>query len=244
MKFRIFLVALLLAAQVAGIAFVSFLREREWRNNPTFRLQCTSYDPRDLLRGHYLPLDFKILDNIPFSKFDEAAQKQIRGKFSLKMEYVLKGKTSYEFAYAYSYDNPVPELWLVLAPIPETGLWEVERVTTSDPKIDFNANPQAGKIALSLKRTKYWNFRISNPLLHDNETLPENVPALAESALLFSFENPRIFFPDHRFYLAEEKAKEFDKKYRGSMADVSAELFLRSDGTPVIKRLFVNGEEF
>ena len=243
MKLRIFIVALILAAQIAGLAYISYLREREWRDNPTFRLECTSYDPRDLLRGHYLPLDFKILDDIPFEKFDAEAQEKIRKEFARNIERVRSGENS--FAYSYSYSTPPPNFWLVLKPAAETGFWEVEHVTTSDPKIDFNTNPEAGKIVLrSGTKSKYRRIRISNPHLNENEPLPENPPQTEERALLVSFENPWDFFPNYRFYLAEEKAKEFDKKYRGNEERVSAELFLRGDGSPVIKRIFVNGEEF
>ena len=51
--------------------------------------------------------------------------------------------------------------------------------------------------------------------------------------------------PNSRFCLSEEKAKRFDAEVRGNAARVvSAELFLRGDGEPVLKRLFVDGEEF
>lgn len=242
MKLRIFIVVLILAAQIAGLAYVSYLREREWRNNPTFRLQCTSYDPRDLLRGHYLPLDFKILDDIPFSKFDAEAQEKIRKELADDIERVLSGEVSSSRSYSFS---RLPDFWLVLVPALETGFWEVERVTASDPKIDFNANPEAGKVVLrSGKKLGYWSLAVCIRRPKRNESIPENLQPANESELLFSFEDSRTFFPNGRFYLSEEKAKEFDRRYGRASENVSAELFLRSDGTPVIKRIFVNGEEF
>lgn len=245
MKLRIFFIALILAAQVAGIAFMSFARERERENNPTFRLQCATYDPRDLLRGHYLPLDFKILDDIPFSKFDADAQKRIRTPLMKHnggaFDSILKGGCASRQLY---YWGDAHVFWIVLAPAAKTGFWEIELVTTSDPKIDFNANPDAGKVALPATLPRYYTMHVRNPNCKtDANGKTVKMPA-SEQDLLFSFESPQHFFPNNRFYLAEEKAKEFDKKYRGNEERVSAELFLRDDGSPVIKRLFVDGEAF
>ena len=235
MKLRIFLVALILAAQVAGIFCVSRAREREWQNNPTFRLECATYDPRDFLRGHYLPLQFKIEDEIPISKFDAPAQKKLRKEYA----HIPRGR----------------EFWVILAPNAETGLWEIERVTAEDPKIDFNADPQAGKIALKADDPYIL------PLRKTVDILAPSATESAEKHTTQTAQGPEDFFtagspfeikvrldfpfPNRRFYLPEEKAKEFDKKFRGNTQHVvSAELFFRADGSVVPKRLFIDGEEY
>lgn len=251
MKLRIFLVALILAAQVAGIFCVSRAREREWQNNPTFRLECATYDPRDFLRGHYLPLQFKIEDEIPISKFDAPAQKKLRKEIDNVLARLFALGTDYQSVY-------IPrgrEFWVILAPNAETGLWEIERVTAEDPKIDFNTDPQAGKIALKADDPYIL------PLRKTVDILAPSATESAEKHTTQTAQGPEDFFtagspfeikvrldfpfPNRRFYLPEEKAKEFDKKFRGNTQHfVSAELFFRDDGTVVPKRLFVDGEEY
>ncbi|MBP3302175.1 MAG: GDYXXLXY domain-containing protein [Opitutales bacterium] len=235
MKLRIFLVALILAAQVAGIFCVSRAREREWQNNPTFRLECRSYDPRDFLRGHYLPLQFKIEDEIPISKFDASAQKKLRKEYA----HIPRSR----------------EFWVILAPNAETGLWEIERVTAEDPEIDFNANPQTGKIALKADDPYILPLRKNVDFLAPSatESAEKHTTQTAQSPEdFFTAGSPievkvRLDFPftNRRFYLPEEKAKEFDKKFRGNTQHViSAELFFRADGSVVPKHLFIDGEEY
>ncbi len=251
MKLRIFLVALILAAQVAGIFCVSRAREREWQNNPTFRLECTTYDPRDFLRGHYLPLRFKIENEIPISKFDASAQKKLSEEIAKALAEIFAENTDYQYAY-------IPrgrEFWVILAPNAETGLWEIERVTAEDPKINFNANPQTGKIALKADRPYILPLRktVNILALSATESAEKHITQTARSPEdFFTAGSPfeikvRLDFPftNRRFYLPEEKAKEFDKKFRGNTQHVvSAELFIRDDGTVVPKHLFIDGEEY
>lgn len=248
MKLKIFLIALILAAQVVGIFCVSFARERERQNNPTFRLECTTYDPRDFLRGHYLPLRFEIEDGIPISKFDVPAQKKLREKIDDKLATLFAGNTRYDYV-CFPHDW---EFWVVLAPNVQTGFWEIERVTLDDPKIDFNANPQAGKIALKTDGIYIWPLRktIGNDARETTEAQKEQTAQSPED--FFTAGSPfeikvRLDFPfkNRRFYLAEEKGKEFDRKFRGNTQHViSAELFIRNDGSVVPKRFFVDGVEF
>lgn len=251
MKFRIFLAALILAAQIAGIFCVSLARERERENNPTFRLECASYDPRDFLRGHYLPLQFKIENEIPISKFDASAQKKLREEIDKALSLLLAGGADYQYAY-------IPrgwEFWVLLTPNAETGLWEIERVTAENPKIDFNANPQAGKIALKADDPYILPLRKTVYILAPSatESAEKHAAQTAQSPKdFFTAGSPfeikvrlDLPFPNRRFYLSEEKAKEFDKKFRGNTQHViSAELFIRDDGSVVPKRLFIDGEEY
>lgn len=240
MKFKIFLVVLILSAQIAGIFCVSRAREREWQNNPTFRLECATYDPRDFLRGHYLPLRFKIEDaEIPFSKFDVPAQKKLRKALGNEIVKLFTGER--ESVYERLPDDW--EFWAILAPNAQTGFWEIERVTLDNPKIDFNANSQAGKIALKSRDDRFWLLK--RPIRASAQTT-KNPEDFFTAGSPFEINVPLYFsFPNRRFYLPERKAKEFDEKYRGNTQHViSAELFFRADGSIVPKRLFIDGEEF
>ena len=234
-RFALFLVVLILAAQLVGLFCVSAARERERANNPTFRLECASYDPRDLLRGHYLPLDFKILRDVPASKLDAAARERLREKHADEINRLGEER---EASLMMNLDG----FWLVLAPNAGTGFWEVERATFDDPKIDFNAHPENGRAALRLKWSGALWLRFRRP---EDAPLPKTFddvfdPAFGVTMCSYDFE-----LPNDRFYLSEEKAKRFDAEVRGNAARVvSAELFLRDDGAPVLKRLFVDGEEF
>ncbi|MGN0884564.1 MAG: GDYXXLXY domain-containing protein [Candidatus Spyradosoma sp.] len=234
-RFALFLVVLILAAQLVGLFCVSAARERERANNPTFRLECASYDPRDLLRGHYLPLDFKILRDVPASKLDAAARERLREKHADEINRLTEER---EASLMMNLDG----FWLVLAPNAGTGFWEVERATFDDPKIDFNAHPENGRAALRLKWSGALWLRFRRP---EDAPAPKTFddvfdPAFGVTMCSYDFE-----LPNDRFYLSEEKAKRFDAEVRGNAARVvSAELFLRDDGAPVLKRLFVDGEEF
>ena len=234
-RFALFLVVLILAAQLVGLFCVSAARERERANNPTFRLECASYDPRDLLRGHYLPLDFKILRDVPASKLDAAARERLREKHADEINRLGEER---EASLMMNLDG----FWLVLAPNAGTGFWEVERATFDDPKIDFNAHPENGRAALRLKWSGALWLRFRRP---EDAPAPKTFddvfdPAFGVTMCSYDFE-----LPNDRFYLSEEKAKRFDAEVRGNAARVvSAELFLRADGEPVLKRLFVDGEEF
>lgn len=243
MKLRIFLVLLILAAQIAGIFCVSFARERDRQNNPTFRLECTSYDPRDFLRGHYLPLQFKIENEIPISKFDTSAQKKLREEIDKALSQLLAGGADYQYAY-------IPRDWefrAILAPNAETGFWEIERVTAEDPKIDFNANPEAGKIALKADNPYVLPLRktVHIPVQSTKQTAQSPKDFFTAGSPFEIKVRLDLPFRNRRFYLPEEKAKEFDEKFRGNTQHViSAELFIRNDGSAVPKRIFIDGEEY
>lgn len=239
-KTRIFLVALVLAAQVAGIFCVSAARERERAVNPTFRLECRSYDPRDFLRGHYLPLDFKILREIPASKFDAAAREHIReSKPSLRDE-IARDDPKRGASGFFNLDRE--DLWLVLAPNAETGFWDVKRISFDDPKIDFNANPEAGKAALRILRIARVSLYFER---ERNAPAPRTFDEIFDPACAVKLRCRNFALPNSRFYLPEEKAKRFDREIGGNAERaVSVEIFLRDDGTPVPKRLFVDGVEF
>ncbi|MGF0068844.1 GDYXXLXY domain-containing protein [Candidatus Spyradosoma sp. SGI.093] len=234
-RFALFLVVLILAAQLVGLFCVSAARERERANNPTFRLECASYDPRDLLRGHYLPLDFKILRDVPASKLDAAARERLREKHADEINRLGEER---EASLMMNLDG----FWLVLAPNAETGFWEVERATFDDPKIDFNANPENGRAALRLKWSGALWLRFRRP---EDAPAPKTFDDVFDPAFGVTMRSYDFELPNSRFYLSEEKAKRFDAEARGNAARVvSAELFLRDDGAPVLKRLFVDGEEF
>ncbi len=234
-RFALFLVVLILAAQLVGLFCVSAARERERANNPTFRLECASYDPRDLLRGHYLPLDFKILRDVPASKLDAAARERLREKHADEINRLGEER---EASLMMNLDG----FWLVLAPNAETGFWEVERATFDDPKIDFNAHPENGRAALRLKWSGALWLRFRRP---EDAPAPKTFDDVFDPAFGVTMRSYDFELPNSRFYLSEEKAKRFDAEARGNAARVvSAELFLRDDGAPVLKRLFVDGEEF
>ena len=234
-RFALFLVVLILAAQLVGLFCVSAARERERANNPTFRLECASYDPRDLLRGHYLPLDFKILRDVPASKLDAAARERLREKHADEINRLAEER---EASLMMNLDG----FWLVLAPNAETGFWEVERATFDDPKIDFNAHPENGRAALRLKWSGALWLRLRRP---KDAPAPKTFDDVFDPAFGVTMHSYDFELPNDRFYLSEEKAKRFDAEVRGNAARVvSAELFLRDDGAPVLKRLFVDGEEF
>lgn len=234
-RFALFLVVLILAAQLVGLFCVSAARERERANNPTFRLECASYDPRDLLRGHYLPLDFKILRDVPASKLDAAARERLREKHADEINRLGEKR---EASLMMNLDG----FWLVLAPNAETGFWEVERATFDDPKIDFNAHPENGRAALRLKWSGALWLRFRRP---EDAPAPKTFDDVFDPAFGVTMRSYNFELPNNRFYLSEKKAKRFDAEARGNAARVvSAELFLRDDGAPVLKRLFVDGEEF
>ncbi|MGN0861208.1 MAG: GDYXXLXY domain-containing protein [Candidatus Spyradosoma sp.] len=234
-RFALFLVVLILAAQLVGLFCVSAARERERANNPTFRLECASYDPRDLLRGHYLPLDFKILRDVPASKLDAAARERLREKHADEINRLGEEREA-------SLMTNLDGFWLVLAPNAGTGFWEVERATFDDPKIDFNAHPENGRAALRLKWSGALWLRFRRP---KDAPAPKTFDDVFDSAFSVTIASSEFRVPNSRFYLSEEKAKRFDAEARGNAARVvSAELFLRDDGAPVLKRLFVDGEEF
>lgn len=234
-RFALFLVVLILAAQLVGLFCVSAARERERANNPTFRLECASYDPRDLLRGHYLPLDFKILRDVPASKLDAAARERLREKHADAINRLGEEREA-------SLMTTPDEFWLVLAPNAETGFWEVERATFDDPKIDFNAHPENGRAALRLKWSGALWLRFRRP---EDAPAPKTFDDVFDPAFGVTMHSYDFELPNSRFYLSEKKAKRFDAEARGNAARVvSAELFLRDDGAPVLKRLFVDGEEF
>lgn len=234
-RFALFLVVLILAAQLVGLFCVSAARERERANNPTFRLECASYDPRDLLRGHYLPLDFKILRDVPASKLDAAARERLREKHADEINRLAEER---EASLMMNLDG----FWLVLAPNAETGFWEVERATFDDPKIDFNAHPENGRAALRLKWSGALWLRFRRP---EDAPAPKTFDDVFDPAVGVTMHSYDFELPNSRFYLSEKKAKRFDAEARGNAARVvSAELFLRDDGAPVLKRLFVDGEEF
>lgn len=234
-RFALFLVVLILAAQLVGLFCVSAARERERANNPTFCLECASYDPRDLLRGHYLPLDFKILRDVPASKLDAAARERLREKHADEINRLGEER---EASLMMNLDG----FWLVLAPNAETGFWEVERETFDDPKIDFNANPENGRVALRLKWSGALWLRFRRP---EDAPAPKTFDDVFDPAFGVTMRSYDFELPNSRFYLSEKKAKRFDAEARGNAARVvSAELFLRADGAPVLKRLFVDGEEF
>lgn len=234
-RFALFLVVLILAAQLVGLFCVSAARERERANNPTFRLECASYDPRDLLRGHYLPLDFKILRDVPASKLDAAARERLREKHADEINRLGEER---EASLMMNLDG----FWLVLAPNAETGFWEVERATFDDPKIDFNAHPENGRAALRLKWSGALWLRFRRP---EDAPAPKTFDDVFDPAFGVTMRSYDFELPNSRFYLSEKKAKRFDAEARGNAARVvSAELFLRDDGAPVLKRLFVDGEEF
>lgn len=234
-RFALFLVVLILAAQLVGLFCVSAARERERANNPTFRLECASYDPRDLLRGHYLPLDFKILRDVPASKLDAAARERLREKHADEINRLAEER---EASLMMNLDG----FWLVLAPNAETGFWEVERATFDDPKIDFNAHPENGRAALRLKWSGALWLRFRRP---EDAPAPKTFDDVFDPAFGVTMRSYDFELPNSRFYLSEKKAKRFDAEARGNAARVvSAELFLRDDGAPVLKRLFVDGEEF
>lgn len=257
-RFALFLVVLILAAQLVGLFCVSAARERERANNPTFRLECASYDPRDLLRGHYLPLDFKILRDVPASKLDAAARERLREKHADEINRLGEER---EASLMMNLDG----FWLVLAPNAETGFWEVERATFDDPKIDFNAHPENGRAALRLKWSGALWLRFRRPedapapktfddvfdpsfersCSRSRERAPKTFDDVFNPAFGVTMRSYDFELPNSRFYLSEKKAKRFDAEARGNAARVvSAELFLRADGAPVLKRLFVDGEEF
>ena len=254
MKIRIFIITLILAAQVLGLFFVSLAREREWNNNPTFRLKCVSYDPRDFLRGHYLPLRFKIEGPIAFSKFDAAAQQKLRDELADDIDSLLKPDGD---GYHYVYFPENWEFWAILAPNEATGLWEIERVTAEDPKIDFNAHPHSGKIALKVERLN--TLRLNKTIAH-HHPLVQFAGAQEKSEPAVTAKRPEDFFTagspfeiqvplefafaNRRFYLSEEKAKRFDREFQNDMDRVSAELFFRADGSVVPKHLLVDGKPF
>ena len=234
-RFALFLVVLILAAQLVGLFCVSAARERERANNPTFRLECASYDPRDLLRGHYLPLDFKILRDVPASKLDAAARERLREKHADEINRLVEER---EASLMMNLDG----FWLVLAPNAETGFWEVEHATFDDPKIDFNAHPENGRAALRLKWSGALWLRFRRP---EDAPAPKTFDDVFDPAFGVTMRSYDFELPNSRFYLSEKKAKRFDAEARGNAARVvSAELFLRDDGAPVLKRLFVDGEEF
>lgn len=234
-RFALFLVVLILAAQLVGLFCVSAARERERANNPTFRLECASYDPRDLLRGHYLPLDFKILRDVPASKLDAAARERLREKHADEINRLGEEREA-------SLMTTPDGFWLVLAPNAETGFWEVERATFDDPKIDFNAHPENGRAALRLKWSGALWLRFRRP---EDAPAPKTFDDVFDPAFGMTMHSYDFELPNRRFYLSEKKAKRFDAEARGNAARVvSAELFLRDDGEPVLKRLFVDGEEF
>ncbi|MGN0835348.1 MAG: GDYXXLXY domain-containing protein [Candidatus Spyradosoma sp.] len=234
-RFALLLVVLILAAQLVGLFCVSAARERERANNPTFRLECASYDPRDLLRGHYLPLDFKILRDVPASKLDAAARERLREKHADEINRLAESR---EVSFVPKSD----EFWLVLAPNAETGFWEVERATFDDPKIDFNANPENGRVALRSKWSGAQWLRFLRP---KDAPAPKTFDDVFDPAFGVTMRTYEFELPNSRFYLSEEKAKRFDAEVGGNAARVvSVELFLRADGEPVLKRLFVDGKEF
>lgn len=234
-RFALFLVVLILAAQLVGLFCVSAARERERANNPTFRLECASYDPRDLLRGHYLPLNFKILRDVPASKLDAAARERLREKHADEINRLGEER---EASLMMNLDG----FWLVLAPNAETGFWEVERAIFDDPKIDFNAHPENGRAALRLKWSGALWLRFRRP---EDAPAPKTFDDVFDPAFGVTMRSYDFELPNSRFYLSEKKAKRFDAEARGNAARVvSAELFLRDDGAPVLKRLFVDGEEF
>lgn len=232
MKIRIFLVALILTAQIAGIFCASRAREREWQNNPTFRLKCISYDPRDLLRGHYLPLRFEIENaGVPFSKFDTIAQKQLREALADDIDELFKSESKERYVSLLHHQ----ELWAILAPNGNTGIWEIENVVTQDPGIDFNTNPQGRKIAL--KARFGYGFRLKKTGQNPEDFFTAGSPVEIKPQLEFNF-------PNRRFYLSEEKAKRFDREFGNDMNRVSVELFFRDDGTLIPKRILVDGKEY
>lgn len=78
-----------------------------------------------------------------------------------------------------------------------------------------------------------------------NVPAPENFDEIFDPASAVRVSSWDFSLPNSRFYLSEEKAKRFDSEIRGNAERVvSAELFLRADGTPVLKRLFADGKEF
>ena len=255
MKIRIFIIALILAAQVFGIFCVSLAREREWNNNPTFRLKCVSYDPRDFLRGHYLPLRFEIEGPVPFSKFDTAAQQKLRDELADDIADLLKPDED-GFQHAIFPDNWF--FWAILTPNKTTGLWEIERVTAEDPKIDFNTNPHSGKIALKVRRisplilnkTSNQHYAVIH-LSEGQENTPSDVKTARNPEDFFTAGSPfeirptlEFAFIERRFYLSEEKAARFDREFQNDMNRVSAELFFRADGSVTPKRLLIDGDPF
>lgn len=235
-KTRIFILSLILAAQVIGIVCVSVARERERANSPTFLLKCRSYDPRDILRGHYLPLDFEALRDIPACRFDAAARERIFAVGGSQLEKLFTSDDVWVGGLS-------GDIWLVLSSNAETGFWEVESVSFEDPKIDFNAHPEAGKVALRCscepwRETLRFSREPDAPAPKTREEVFDPACGVTCSVLHSTFSNSR-------FYLSEKKAKRFDAEVRRERGNVvSAELFLRADGVPVPKRLFVNGVEF
>lgn len=234
-KIRILLVALVLAAQIVGIFCVSSARERELADAPTFRLECASYDPRDILRGHYLPLDLAALHGIPASKFDASAREYLVARHADSLRKLFSDTAVYQDLY----DDCV---WFVLAPNAGTGFWELESVGFDDPKIVFTGKPGGEKVAFRTSCENRGYIEIFRP---KNARAPQTFEEIFNPAFGVTLSGARFRLENARFFLSEEKAKRFDAELRGNAArKISAEFFLRADGTPVPKRLFVDGEPF
>lgn len=253
MKTKIFIIAAVLLAQIVGLFCVSVARERERTNAPKFLLECESYDPRHPLYGHYLPIRFKVGNEIPFSKLDPKIQEAVRKEFTPAIEKYLKDPESWGWYW------PAPRdlnYWMLAGPNPETGLWEAESLTQADPQLNPNDDPTSGKMAFRCENVEMRRgdadketadrYRTTEKTEQGDVLVtvtPQQVNAFLENEVYF-YARCRLFDDRTDFYLSEKKAKEFDEKYRNNSEHViSAEVFLR-DGKPVVTRIFVDGKEF
>lgn len=252
MKTKIFIIAAVLLAQIVGLFCVSVARERERTNAPKFLLECGSYDPRHPLYGHYLPIRFKVGNEIPFSKLDPKIQETVRKEFTPAIEKYLKNPEVWGWYCSMPRDL---NYWVLISPNPETGLWETESLTQADPQLNPNDDPTSGKMAFRCENVEMWRMgpdkEIANRYRTTEKTeqgdvlvtvTPQQVNAYLENEVSFRA-YCRLFDARTDFYLSEKKAKEFDEKYSwNSDYVISAEVFLR-DGKPVVTRIFVDGEE-
>lgn len=176
MKLRIFLVLLVLAAQLGAIFHFSREREREAAEAPRIRLACEIPAARRQMTlgggvlGHAFLLNFEIARAIPFSKFDAAAQATLRAKLSPLVAARMKNPAPEGSAKdAVAFDEI--DARIVLKTNAESGLSEIDYVTFSEP-----ASLAAGTVVL---RTKLAGFKFGDVPAIPEKAAGNGVPANA-----------------------------------------------------------------
>ncbi len=230
---KIFLVIALVVAQIVAIFVLSFARERERDNAKTFYLRCETYDPRDLLRGHYFPVNFEIdREKFSLSKIDESIIDPDDLK-SAKESFVLWQNEDKPFSWK-TFNLEQTRLKMVLMLDEKTRIAYIAGIYKNAPVYDERSEA----IVLDVKAECIrWEA---------------DYKASAKSATKKpKFNDGEIYLKpvnhERRFYVSETRAKALDKQLEEARknpdvpAEILAEVFLRSDGSLGIKNLIVNG---
>lgn len=207
--FKICLVIAVVLIQIAAIFWLSFEREKERDTAETFIMRCGVFDPRDWLRGHYLPLNFEIENQ----KHRLADVEKILYPEELKdvWKFFEDLKEVPEEFREWRYFYPSWEFCLLFEKNPENGFAEFVGIVPAGTP----ASPGT-LVVPAVAKFVGWEFKDGGDADFYNGEVQIRFKSVSR-----------------RFYVSEAKAKKFD-----GVTKMAAEVYLRGDGSLGVKDLF------